>query len=534
MKKMLLVWIAAAAGLLPSLSLTVNHSGERDRAPAYASRMTADSELLDRVPGSALLAVSMSDLDQRWDEIRSTRALADLQDALLSGRGLQPEFVPRLVGRRSVFFLARADRWPFAVPVGLLEPADAGEARALLSRLPDIAYLQDGELFWIGPAEARDLLTRLSRDDGPKFPDVVPLAEIADRLPPGGLVRGCVNAVACQKLLRESAIEACPFPFRNAAAALAADLAAVRYVAFRRDFVDGEFTTDGLVAYDPARLPSEVRQVLNPEASPVLIPALAVAVSGPDAPIRSPFVVAAFRPESSAWMPWIRYVAASDPRGPLRNLGFWLEEFQQRYARNLDRDLFSVIGDQAWLLAARSPHGDSVELVTVFELRAGKAIEGVLEDLFSWAGEQVWLNTFGILSAKSWHEDQPGVAIRGLTVRTPIASLQGPTFEVAGRYLMVALQPSGLEIGRAWVKSIEAARTAPGLETSGSHGTILIQPSEVARLVQAIHPSAADSDERLWNAVISLMADSGTLRVDLKYEHDAVRFHAQLPIGQAD
>lgn len=532
MKKMLLVWIAAAAGLLPSLSLTVNHSGDLDRAPAYASRMSADFELLNRVPGSALLAVSTSDLDQRWDEIRSTRALADFQDALLSGRGLQPELVPRLVGHRSVFFLAPAERWPFAVPVGLLEPADAGEAQALLSKLPDIAYLQDGALFWVGPADAQDLLTRLSKNDGPKFPDVVPLAEIADRLPSGGLVRGCLNSVACQKLLQESALEACPFLFRNAAAALAADLAAVRYVAFRRDFLDGEFTTDGLVAYDPARLPSEVRQVLNPEASPVLIPASALTFSTPDGPIRSPFVVAAFRPESSAWIPWIRYIAASDPHGPLRNLGFWLDEFQQRYARNLDRDLFSVIGDQAWLLVARGPHDDSLELVMVFELRAGKAIEGVLEDLFSWAGEQVWLSTFGILSARSSHEDQPGIAIRGLIVRTPIASLQGPTFEVGGGYLMLALQPSGLETGRAWIKSIEAAGTAAELQTSGSHGTILIQPSEFARLLQAIHPTALDSDERLWDAVLSLMADSGTLRVDLKYEHDAIRFHGQLPIRQ--
>ncbi len=527
MKKMLLVWAAAAAGLLPSLSLTVNHSRDLDRTPAYAGRASADSELLNRVPGSALLAVSTHNLDQRWSEIRSTRAIAELQDAVLSGAGLQPESIPRLVGRQSVFFLAPADRWPFAVPVGLLEPADAGEARALLDKLPDLSYLQDGALFWVGAAGAKELLYRLSKDDGPKFPDVIPLAEIADRLPAGGLVRGCLNSAAWQKLLDESAIESCPFPFTNAAAALAADLATVRYVAFRRDFMDGEFTTDGLVAYDPARLPSEVRQVLDPEAAPVLIPASAIAS------IRSPFVVAAFRPEPSAWMPWIRYVAARDPRGPLRNLGFWLDEFQQRYARNLDRDLFSVIGDQAWLLVTRGSNGDSLELVMVFELRAGKAIEGVLEDLFSWAGEQVWLNTFGILSTRSWHENQPGIAIRGLTVRTPIASLQGPTFEVGGRYLMLALQPSGLEIGRAWIKSIEAAKTATELQTPGIHGTILIQPSELARLVQAIHPTATvDRDERLRDAVLSLMADSGTLRVDLKYEHDAIRFHGQLPIRQ--
>ena len=51
MKKMLLVWIAAAAGLLPSLSLTVNHSKNLDHAPARLTRSSEDSDLLSRVPG---------------------------------------------------------------------------------------------------------------------------------------------------------------------------------------------------------------------------------------------------------------------------------------------------------------------------------------------------------------------------------------------------------------------------------------------------------------------------------------------------
>jgi len=532
MKKLLLVWIAAAAGLLPSLSPTANHSGHVERDPARLSLLSADSELLYRVPASALLAVSTFQLDQRWSEIRNTRALADFQDALLSGPGLPPEFVPRLIGHRSVFFLAPADRWPFAVPVALLEPADPKEAQAILSKLPDVSYVREGALFWVGPTEAKELLSRLSTDDGPKFPSAVPFGEIEDRLPDGGLVRGYVNSAACLKLLRESAIEACPFPFRNAAAALAADLAAVRYVAFRRDFVDGEFTTDGLVTYDPTRLPPEVSQLFNPTASAVSLPAGGVTVTRPDGSTRSPFVVAAFRPESSAWMPWVRYVAASDTRGPLRNLAFWLEEFQQRYARNLDRDLFSVIGDEAWLLVARVPQSNSLELVLVFELRTGKSIEGVLEDLFSWAGEQVWLSSFGILSTRTWHEDQPGASLRGLTFRTPLASVQGPAFEVSGRYLLMALQPSGLATGQAWIGSIEAAKKSAGLNPPGSHGTVLIQPSELARFVQAVHPTGQqDRDERLLNAVLGLMADSGTLRVDLKYESDGIRFHGQLPIG---
>jgi len=535
MKRMLLVWVAAAAGLLPSLSLTVNHLTNLDFVPAHASSLTADSELLYRVPGSALLAVSTFNVDQRWDEIRGSRALADFQDALLSGRGLTPDLVPRLVGRRSVFFLAPSDRWPFAVPIGLLEPVDAGEAEAILRALPDITYLRDGPLFWVGPADAKDLLARLLKDNGLKFPDVVPLSEIAERLPAGGLIRGCVNSNASLELLRESAIEACPFPLRNAAAALAADLSVVRYAAFRRDFVDGAFVTDGLVAYDATRLPAEIRRVLNPAASPVLIPASGVTLQRPDGSSRSPFAVVAFRPESNAWLPWIRYVSASDPRGPLRNLGFWFEEFQQRYARNLDRDLFSVIGDQAWLLAARVPQTDSVDLALVFQLRGGKAIEGVLDDLFTWAGEQVWLSSFGILSAKSWHENLPGAAIRGLILRTPLASLQGPAFEVTGQYLVIALQPSGLETGRAWIRSIESAKMASGQEVPGSHGTILIQTRELGELVQALHPAAMpEQDQRLWDAILGLMADSGTLRVDLKYESDAIRFHGRLPVGTAE
>jgi len=526
------VWIAAAAGLLPSLSVSVDQTTSVDPARARLTGALHGSELLNRVPGSALLAVSAFDLDQRWGEIRNTRSLAEFQDALLFGQGLKPEDVPNLVGRRSVFCLAPTDRWPFAVPIALLEPTDIDEAQAALGQMDDVAWLRDGTLVWVGPSEAKGLLTRFSRDHGPKLPDVLPIDEINDRLPPGGLVRGCLNSAALLKLLRESAIEACPFPFRNAAAALAADLGVVRYAAFRRDLVEGRLVTDGLVAYDPGRLPKEVSQVLNPAASHVFMPGLGVTISRSDGSTRTPFAVVAFRPESDAWLPWIRYVAASDPRGPLRNLAFWLDEFQQRYARNLDRDLLSVIGDEAWLIAARSPQDNSVEIVLVFELRSGKAIEGVLEDLFAWAGEQLWLGSFGILSTKPWHENQPDVSIRGLTFKTPLASIQGPAFEVSGRYLVISFERSGLETGQAWIRSIAAAKAAVGLATPGSHGTMLIQPSEIARVVQAVRSTGqADGDERIWNAVLGLMADAGTLRVDLQYEPDGIRFHGQVPVG---
>ena len=479
--------------------------------------------------------MSALNLDQRWEEIRKTRVLADFQDALLSSHGVQSEVVPQLVGRRSVFFLAPSDRWPFAVPVGLLEPADPATAQETLGHISDLACLRDGALLWVGPAEAKELLARLSKDDGPKFPDVVPLDEIADRLPPGGLVRGCLNAPAAVRLLRESALDACPFPFRNAAAALTADLAAVRYVAFRRDFVDGQFTTDGFVAYDPTRLPPEVSQLLNPAASPVLIPA-----SGSNL-----FEAGRLQSRPSWSPPSVRNRTPGCPgfdTSPPVTLGV-------RSAISLSGwTSFSSATPETWIaICSRSSatkpgcslpaiNGtESVEIVLVFELRGGKAIEGVLEDLFSWAGEQVWLDSFGILSTRPWREDQPGVAIRGLTLRTPLASLKGPAFEVAGRYLVVALQPSGLDTGRAWVSSIEAAKKTNATQTTGSHGTILVEPSEIAHLLRVVDPTArADNDQRLWDAVLGLMADAGTLRVDLKYERDGVRFHGQLPIGRSE
>jgi len=492
--------------------------------------LSGDFELFDRVPASALLAVSVSNLDERWAEIRGTPALANLQDALLSRRGVAADLIPLLAGRRSVFFLAPADRWPFAVPVAILQPPDVRKARAILGSMPDVAYLEGDGVLWVGPALSVDLLAQLAREQGPRFPEAVPLTEIANRLPAGGLVRGCVNSGALLRMLRGPAIESCPYLLRGPAAGLAAELSAVRYAAFRRDFVDGEFRSDGLVAYDRNRLPAEVAGILDPGARPVAIPSAASLLRMPDGSDQVPFMVMAFRPESRAWMPWIRYVAASDPHGPLRNIAFWLEEFEHRYGRHLERDLFEVFGDRAWLLATRSENQNSMQVVLVMELSARTAIEGTLQDLFSWAGEQLWLSSFGILSTRSWEEHQPGRLMSGLTLRTPLSSLKGPAFEVDDRYLVVALQPSGLATGRAWIESL---KSEPPQEAGGSsHATILVEPSQLASLIKTFRPAASsESDRLLWDAVLGLMADSKTLQVDMKYEPDAITFQGRLRVG---
>ena len=364
------------------------------------------------------------------------------------------------------------------------------------------------------------MLEAFANQGGARLGDVLPFEEMEARLPQGGLIRGWVNPGAWIELLRDCSDRISAPPLQWMVAAAAAELAAVRYIAFRRDLEHGELAVDGVIAYDVTRLPNEVSRILDPEASRVFVP--------PDLPANT-LAIAAFRPEVQAAMPWLRYLAASDSRGPLRNLGFWIDEFQQRYRRDLDRDLFRAFGDRAWLAASLAEDAGSVELAWVFEVREAAILESTLRDLASWLGEQIRLQTLGTIVPESRFSVQHGTAVLGLALRTPFFRIPGPDFQITDGYLVIAGNPAAMQIGRTLVEEIRRMAIDGGTAGNGPpiHGTMRVRGAKLARLIRET-TRAWHSHDDIREAIADLAAGFENLSIEMRYEHDAVRFHDRL------
>jgi len=505
--------------ILAALPWMDSHSARRS-IPSFGTRAAMPATLRDLVPASALLVIEVRDLDWRWTEIRAARAIARFQDSVLSCFGIKPEQVPMLAGEQAALFLAPLERPPFLLPIALLRPADMQQAEAVVSGLAKPAFLRARGALWIGPAGSQDMLEVFASQEGARLGDVLPFEEMEARLPQGGLIRGWVNPGAWVGLLRDCSDRISTPPLQWMMAAAAAELAAVRYIAFRRDLENGELAVDGLIAYDVARLPKEVSRILDPEVSRVVLP--------PDLPANT-LAIAAFRPETQAAMPWLRYLAASDSRGPLRNLGFWIDEFQQRYRRDLDRDVFRAFGDRAWLAALLAEDARSVELAWVFEVREAAALESTLRDLVSWLGEQIRLQTLGTIVPESRLSVQHGTAVLGLALRTPFFRIPGPDFQVTDGYLVIAGNPAAMQTGRTLVEKIRRLAIDGGTASSGLpiHGTLQVRGAELARLIRA-STQALHSRDGILDAIAGLAAGFESLMIEVRYEHDAVRFHDRL------
>jgi len=498
-------------------------SAKRGRIPAQGHAAAGDMWLRELVPASALLAVEVRDLERRWEEIRCIQPIAGLQDAILSCAGMKASLLPRLMGNHAVLFLARSDHYPHVVPIAILRPADPDQAVAVLAGIPTVSFRFGRGALWVGPSGAEDLLEHFSQEEGARLVEVLPFEEMQSRLPSGGLIRGLVNPKSLQEFLQDLNDRAGSAMHQWPIAAAVAELGTVRYAAFRRDLEDGELVTDGLVVYDVPLLPLEVQRIFNPQATPVSLPS--------ELPANT-LAAFAFRPEAQAWVPWLRYLAASDPRGPLRNLGFWIDEFEARYRRDLVRDLFGALGDRAWLLALSADNGRMAEFVLIVEARESPVLEATLLDSMSWMGEQLWLGTFGLIWPKTWLEDGRGRVVHGMTLHTPVSRTPGLRFELADGYLVIAGNPAAMQAGRALVEKIRQVAFDGGAASSGLpvHGTFWIRGAELGRLIRAGAESPSFSG-CICNAIADLAAESDTLGIELRYGHDAVRFHGRLRIA---
>jgi len=500
-------------------------SRSRWAAPA-ASRVAADPlSLRDLIPATALIAVEVRDVDRRWDEIRSIDFIAGFQDAILSCAGTDADLIHRLAGDRAVLFLAGSEDPPFVVPVAILRPTDVLDAERILAGLSQLSFRRAGGVLWVGPAGVADLLERMSRQETARLNEVLPMDEIDGRLPQDGLARGWLNPVAFMRLLHNSRVDSLPEPLRLAAATISAELTAVRYAAFRRDIAEGEILSEGIIAYDPARISPRVLHALDPEAVPALfpveIPANAVAV-------------VAFHPEAQACMPWLRNLAASDPHGPLRNLAFWLDEFQERFRRDLDRDLFSALGDHGWLLALDMEGSSAPGLAAVMEIREESVLASTLRDLMSWVGERFWISTFGTIIPRVWVDTGGGQVIYGTTLGVPFSEFPGPRFQISGRYLLLGDRPETLAAAREFAGSLPGNASVVWDEerNSAAHGSIWVKGPAIAKMLAAgIDADASDAGGCISKAAGAMAAGMESLRADWQYEPGAVRLHGRLRLA---
>jgi hypothetical protein len=448
-------------------------------------------------------------------EIRRNPAFAHLQDSLLACAGASSDWLPLLLGNDSAFFLVPSDERPFVVPAAILQPTDLRRAEEILSYAGvRTCRAYDGRL-WVTPSGSEEAIARLISGSGTRLVESLPMDEIQGRLPADGLVRGWLNPPQFAGLLRQAGRDAPAGASSLFAAVLAAELDAIRYVAFRRDIQNGDVLGEGIAAYDLSAVPEEVARMLNPQA---LRPGLVGDFySKPGYPL-----IAAFRPETQAWIPWLRYLAAHDRRGPLRNLDFWLDEFQERCGVDLANDVFATIGDRGWFLVLNREH--RIDAAVVLELHRDFDLERPLTRMVSWMREQLLLGRFGGVELVFSRENYGADAFFRTLIRTPVHSIDGPGVAVTKGHLVIANSPEAFRAAAAWIDRLRQSEI-PG----EAHGLLVAECSELARLLESIlFPDADGMCRCAVKAVVSALSQVGLLRAEVNYEEDAIRFRGRI------
>ena len=296
------------------------------------------AQLIDLLPESTVAAIEVRNLASRWEEIRDLDAVAQMQDRLLPAVGMNVDDLPRIVGDEAMLALATSADGKRIVPLALLRPPGINTASNWIRSRPGVVLHREDDTLWVARvADAREL-ERLARSNG-YGPDLH-VREVAAQLPDGGLVRGWIDPDALRRLLLDRVPGVWPVALDLLSASVAAELEAVRFAGFRRDLQPSGVVTDAVVAYEPEVLPAEVAAGLAAPPGPAVLPAAL-----------PPGVAAmlSFRTQNDATLPWLRFVADSDSRGPLRNLGFWIDEIEERTGLDLERDLLDPMGERGWL-----------------------------------------------------------------------------------------------------------------------------------------------------------------------------------------
>jgi hypothetical protein len=511
----LLALLLSPNGLAPVPAVSASPSDPTNGAAA----------LIDLLPESTVLGVEIRDLAERWPEIRAVPAISRFLDRLMTDRSLEPDDLPRLAGNAAIVALVPAGDARSLIPVALLRPPHPEQAEEILSRSAPLEVLRGRGALWVGPPNVSDRLERIAAGDGTSARRSLVMDEAYRRLPDRGLIRGWVNPGALRTLLSRHVEGVRPLLVEIVRSFVTAELDTIRFIGFRRELNADGVITDGVIGIDASALPGEVVQALNatPE-SELLLPS-------PLPP--GTLLASSFRTEAEACLGWLRYVAASDPRGPLRNLDFWMDEFRERTRLDLERDLFGALGEQGSFLLLEGDTSEIVQAVAILETKDPGRLEETLLDLRAWLMEQIQGRTLGLVLPRIRDASLNGWTLHDLTFWTPLAQLPGPVFLVTDEHLVVGTGEPALRAGLNLLQSRDVWKRATGedagaVSRSRLEHVRLLGPA-MARWIEARAGSWGPAHVRhLASAMTGLLAESHRISMDVWYEEDAVRIRGRI------
>jgi hypothetical protein len=415
-----------------------------------------------------------------------------------------------------------------AIPIAVLRPADLDRAEAMLDvragaqSKADTAWcgVRARNALWVGPASAEGEVAAIARGNGTSLGPLLPTAEAVRWLPEGGLVRGWVQPKAARDFLRGLPERSLPAAAEWITAVAAAELDAARWIAFRRDLQGQRLFTDGFVAYDPTRLPAPVARVLAPDAPPA-----------PPIPSKIPEDVvfaAAFRTEADACLPWLRFLAQADSRGPFRNLEFWIEEFQEHNGLSLEHDLFGSLGENGWELLLESREGESVQWAAVLETSDPGRIDAALLALRDWLVNHAWTRTLGLVRLRPDDYIHAGRIVHGTRIETLLGKLPGPAFAATGDHIVFGFGDRAvatvLDLADTGGFSVSPA-THSGLP---AHASLLVRGASLARNLARL----VKMDSTPFEAIKDLLSNIHEASVQVRYETDGIRVHGEVDLAR--
>jgi len=242
----------------------------------------------------------------------------------------------------------------------------------------------------------------------------------------------------------------------------------------------------------------------------------------------------AFRPESEASLAWLRHVSASDPRGPLRNLDFWLDEFARRYGRDLDRELVGLLGERGWLFVLEGDSVDTVELVVAIETPDARRLERTLLDLRSWMLERGSVRSLGLALPRARDEQTAVGTVHRIAWWTPLGEVRGPDFLATERHMLIGSGERALRSGFRLLSTQETWAPPRGAAENGPppSESVVVGGPALAGLAQAVLASGGSAAHvPLAQAVGNLLAGLDRVSVGLWFEQDGLRVRGTLSFG---
>jgi len=501
------------------IGLVVGCEDAQKPGPAELRVQTAAEDLIGLLPSSALAAVELFGLGSRWDELRTIPPLAALQDRVLGTLGLEADDVPAIAGPRMVLGLVADEDSRRIVPLAVLDPLSPLDAMQCLSESDALFAVEARGALWAGPATQARLVERIAAGDGTSLHQAVDLGALAERLPAGGLVRAVLNPRAIAQWLRRWAEYQGTSPARALAQLIAADMEAIEVAGFRRDIVDGGLVTDVWVGIDDEIVPDAIVQALaadrGPAVLPLQLPADVVAAK-------------AFRTESQAGLAWLRALAARDPNGPLRQLDFWIDEFEARSGRDVERDIIGALGERGLALFLEGGEGDGLEWLAVIDARDPQRLETALIDLRDWLGELIRGRTLGL--ARTHSQDEALGTAHALNLWSPFGSFSGPAFQLADDHLVVATSRRGLVLGLRLAGSAATWATPDWALVGGPPDEVaVVRLNELFSILTATRAIPLGRSDGL-SAVAEFLAGTGDGRLRVDYSADGFRITGWLEL----